>query len=141
LRDSKFGRALVIETFTKSGGYILGFRIDPQDKIGDIFKEISSLYQIYFTAPLFGVDYQVEGESPANSSKNVQEFMMPRIVEDVEVIDEQEDTHAIAAFYSQTGEEENELSKFEQIQYDPKLGLAMEPLVNGITLEQLWRVI
>jgi len=140
LRDSKFGRALVIETFSKTGGYILGFRIDPQDKVSDVFKEINSLYQVYFAAPVFGVDFTVESETPANSNKNLQEFMMPRIMEDVEVIEEQEDTHAIAAFYSQTGEEENELTKFEQIQFDPKLGLAMEPLVNGISIEQLWRV-
>lgn len=30
LRDSKFGRALVLETYAKAGGYILGFRVDPQ---------------------------------------------------------------------------------------------------------------
>jgi hypothetical protein len=31
-------------------------------------------------------------------------------------------------------------SRFEAIQYDPKLGLAVEGLVDGITIEQLWRV-
>jgi hypothetical protein len=30
MRESKFGRALVIETVQRSGGYILGFRVDPQ---------------------------------------------------------------------------------------------------------------
>ena len=33
MRDSKFGRALVVETVARSGGYILGFRVDPQDKL------------------------------------------------------------------------------------------------------------
>ena len=132
---------MVIETFAKAGGYILGFRIDPQDRVNEVYKEINSLYQIYFTAPIFGVDYTIESENASNTNKNVSEFMMPRVTEDVELMEEQEDTHAIAAYYSQTGEEENELTKFEQIQFDPKLGLAMEPLVNGISLEQLWRVI
>jgi hypothetical protein len=31
IRDSKFGHALVIETTPKSGGYILGFRVDPPE--------------------------------------------------------------------------------------------------------------
>jgi hypothetical protein len=31
-------------------------------------------------------------------------------------------------------------SRFDAIQYDPKLGLAVEALVDGITVEQLWRV-
>jgi hypothetical protein len=31
-------------------------------------------------------------------------------------------------------------TRFENIQYDPKLGLAVEGLVDGITIEQLWRV-
>ena len=33
MRDSKFGRALVVDTVARSGGYILGFRVDPQDKL------------------------------------------------------------------------------------------------------------
>eukprot|EP01048_Picozoa_sp_COSAG05_P009289 COSAG05_NODE_753_length_7528_cov_4.065823_3_plen_409_part_00 len=37
MRESKFGRALVIETVQRSGGYILGFRVDPQDKLEGVF--------------------------------------------------------------------------------------------------------
>ena len=33
IRDSKFGAALVIETTPRSGGYVLGFRVDPQDRL------------------------------------------------------------------------------------------------------------
>eukprot|EP00599_Poterioochromonas_sp_BG-1_P007307 CAMPEP_0173151600 /NCGR_PEP_ID=MMETSP1105-20130129/11680_1 /TAXON_ID=2985 /ORGANISM="Ochromonas sp., Strain BG-1" /LENGTH=178 /DNA_ID=CAMNT_0014067013 /DNA_START=471 /DNA_END=1004 /DNA_ORIENTATION=- len=101
LRDSKFGKALVLETFAKSGGYILGFRVDPQDRAQDVFKEISSLYQIYFNTPVFGVDFTVESETPP-----IAQLLQPKINEDAEIIEEQEDTHAIAAFYSQTGEDD-----------------------------------
>ncbi len=34
VRDSKFGPALVIETTAQSGGYVLGFRVDPADSLG-----------------------------------------------------------------------------------------------------------
>jgi len=31
-------------------------------------------------------------------------------------------------------------SRFDTLQYDSKLGLAVEGLVEGISIEQLWRV-
>ena len=33
VRDSKFGPALVIECHQRSGGYILGFRVDPAEQL------------------------------------------------------------------------------------------------------------
>lgn len=33
VRDSKFGHALVVETTPRSGGYVLGFRVDPYEKL------------------------------------------------------------------------------------------------------------
>lgn len=134
LRDSKFGRALVLETFAKAGGYILGFRVDPQDKVNDVFKEIQSLFQVYFTAPIFGVDFSVEAETP-----EIEQLLQPKVHEDTELIEEHEDTHAIAAFYSQNGVDDD--NKLDNIQFDPKLGLAVEAMTNGLTLDQLWRVI
>lgn len=134
LRESKFGRALVLETFSKSGGYILGFRIDPQDKVNEVFKEIQSLFQIYSNSPIFGVDFTVESETPG-----IEQLLQPKVNEDTELIEEQEDSHAIAAFYAHSGVDDD--SKFDNIQFDSKLGLAIEPLVGGLTLEQLWRVI
>ena len=56
-RDSKFGMALVIESSESSGGYVLGFRVDPQEKLDQLYKEISSLHKIYSENPIFGVDY------------------------------------------------------------------------------------
>ena len=49
--------ALVIESSELSGGYVLGFRVDPQEKLEQVFKEISSLHKIYSDNPIFGVDY------------------------------------------------------------------------------------
>ncbi len=46
VRDSKFGPALVIETAAISGGYILGFKIDPKETLDYVFKELTSLWQV-----------------------------------------------------------------------------------------------
>ena len=49
--------ALVIESSEISGGYVLGFRVDPQEKLEQVHKEISSLHKIYSDNPIFGVEY------------------------------------------------------------------------------------
>jgi hypothetical protein len=48
LRESKFGLALVLETTPQSGGYVLGFRVDPKETLDYVYKEISSLWQVRF---------------------------------------------------------------------------------------------
>jgi hypothetical protein len=100
-----------------------------------VFKEMMSLYQVYGNDPNFGVESSIESEAPS-----LEHLLQPKVIEDTNVMEEQEDTQAIAAFYAQTGQLEDE-HRFEHIQYDAKLGLAVEGLGNGITLEQLWRVI
>ena len=62
IRDSKFGVAMVLETVASSGGFVLGFRVDPVDKLKDIVQEIHSLYQVYQASPVFGVDFTLEEE-------------------------------------------------------------------------------
>jgi Bardet-Biedl syndrome 5 protein len=56
IRDSKFGPALVIETTARSGGYILGFRVDPVDKMQDVFQEISSLHKVRLRSHPRGIE-------------------------------------------------------------------------------------
>lgn len=46
MADSKFGLALVIETSVQSGGYVLGFKVDPKETLEYVHKEMSSLLQV-----------------------------------------------------------------------------------------------
>jgi Bardet-Biedl syndrome 5 protein len=57
IRESKYGLALVIQTSKDAGNYVLGFRIDPQEKLHEVYKELSSLYAVYSKTPVFGVNY------------------------------------------------------------------------------------
>lgn len=63
--------------------------------------------------------------------------------EDVDLLDdeEQDDVNAVAAYYVEAGSDANKDNKFDNIQYDERLGLAVETLHEGVTIEQLWKVI
>lgn len=60
IRESKYGLALVIQTAQTAGNYVLGFRIDPQEKLHEVYKELSSLFAVYSQTPIFGVNYELK---------------------------------------------------------------------------------
>ena len=99
LRSSKFGKALVIETMSRAGGYILGFRVDPIERLTALHKELLSLFTAYRTNPIFGVEYSIEAETP-----DLADLMTPRIEEDVEVMENIEDNNAVATYYAEEEE-------------------------------------
>lgn len=57
VRDSKYGKALVLETSEFSGSYILGFRVE---KLEEVYTEITNLYKTYSSNPMFGVEVSFE---------------------------------------------------------------------------------
>lgn len=57
IRESKYGLALVIQTAQTAGNYVLGFRIDPSEKLHEVYKELSALFAVYSQTPIFGVNY------------------------------------------------------------------------------------
>lgn len=57
MRDSKFGKALVIETSETGGSYILGFRIDPKEKLMGTYKTLLSIQEAFLQHPIYGVDF------------------------------------------------------------------------------------
>lgn len=121
IRDSKFGNALVVETTPKSGGYILGFRIDPSEQLSKVYKEVFSMYTIYSSEPVFGIKYTVEEKSSTQELSRV-----PTINDDIEIVDDIDHS----AIYSDGGT--------KQVVYNSDLGLAIEKLKDGVTPEQLF---
>eukprot|EP00898_Chlorokybus_atmophyticus_P005142 jgi/Chlat1/5629/Chrsp369S05412 len=130
IRDSKFGPALVIETTARSGGYILGFRVDPQERMHEVFQEVQSLFQVYSVNPTFGVEYAVE-----DRSASLDKVTVPRQMDDVEIIDDRE-RDAVMAYYA-----DGVKNIDREPVYCPELGLAIESLPEDMTLEQLWNVL
>ncbi|NXC66461.1 BBS5 protein, partial [Anhinga anhinga] len=99
-----------------SGGYVLGFKIDPVEKLQEAVKEINSLHRVYSANPIFGVDYEME-EKP----QPLEDLTVEQVQDDVE-IESDEHTDAFVPVFSE------------------ELGLAIEKLKDGFTLQGLWEV-
>ena len=133
IRESKFGPALVVETSQRSGGYVLGFRVDPVEALDNVFKEISSLHQVYSVNPVFGVDFVHEEKPPPADQITVvhKEDGLDR-----DVVEEEEQGDAFAAYFADAAKRADREPVLSH-----ELGLAVEKLPDGLTLEQLWSVV
>ena len=135
LRESKFGMALVVESSELSGGYILGFRIDPLEKLQEIQREIASLHKLYSTTPIFGVEYDTKDELP----KTEEVIQFDNTMDDINEIDDTnyESHDAFAAYLADGGGQRPDA----EIVFCRELGVAMEKIKDGFTLESLWSVL
>eukprot|EP00118_Oscarella_pearsei_P003894 m.16198 g.16198 ORF g.16198 m.16198 type:complete len:342 (+) comp26779_c0_seq2:34-1059(+) len=130
IRDSKFGLALVVESSQQSGGYILGFRIDPVERLKAALKEIQSLHKVFSACPIFGVEVE-QDEEP----QPLDDMTVEPVQDDIEVVSEQLPKDAFAAYYADGIKKEDREPVFS-----PELGLAIEQPPGGFTLANLWEV-
>lgn len=129
IRDSKFGTALVVSSSLMSGGYVLGFRVDPEEKLKTLYKELTSLHEIYSNNPIYGVEYSWYGDVKHESQEAIVEYL--------DVVEEPRgEISNVLASYLVDGQE-----KDGPPVYAPELGLAIERLRDGYTLQKLWEVI
>lgn len=131
--DTKFGLALVITTTGISGSLKLGFRIDPEEKLQTVYKELNSISSVYSNNPIYGVECTW---IPFNKNNNERESNS--FVDDIQEIEEPraEISNAISIYLVDKGH-----SKERPPVYSQDLGLAIEKIKDGFTLRQLWEVI
>lgn len=132
IRDSKFGLALVLETTQQSGGYVLGFRMDPVEKLHETVKQIQKLYKVYSSWPIFGIEFEKEDSPDA-----LEDVTIEPVEDGIDIVNEEPTSDAFAAYYvdnHQKGEGDREPV------YHEELGLAIETLREGITMNSLWEV-
>uniref|UniRef100_A0AC34FCK3 Bardet-Biedl syndrome 5 protein n=1 Tax=Panagrolaimus sp. ES5 TaxID=591445 RepID=A0AC34FCK3_9BILA len=135
VRDSRFGYALVIETSVQSGEYILGFRIDPEDRLEIVCKTIQALHAAYLASPIFGVQYRREIQKlPQEHIVNVEDATAAEQDDTEEEKQQQTRIDAFAAYFS----EGTEGSDKRSITYSETLGVATEQIKPGFTIEDLW---
>ncbi|KAH3743650.1 tubulin epsilon chain [Pelomyxa schiedti] len=128
VRESKFGPALVIETLPQSGGYVLGFRIDPPEKLKAVTLEIQRVHQIFSQEPMFGVVI------PSKTTPTP--FSFTRQLEDSELIMSDPQPDPMALYFA----EANKMEDRPPV-YNPEIGLAVESLPTGVTMQSLWSVL
>ncbi|XP_050438176.1 Bardet-Biedl syndrome 5 protein homolog isoform X2 [Adelges cooleyi] len=136
IRESKFGEVLVIETSGHSGGFMLGFRIDPKDRLKTVTKELSSLARIHIQAPEFGVHFVTADQAEHEHELRV---ATPTVLNCCDEFQDENDigvSNTLASYsVSRSGKGDG------PPKYDPTLGLAVETLPEGYTLSSLWEVI
>jgi Bardet-Biedl syndrome 5 protein len=131
VRDSKYGTALVVETSEFSGGYILGFRVE---NLEEVYTEATNLFKTYSLNPIFGVEVTFE-----DVDTNLTAVTIPRVEDNLEII---ETGYSFTmpsnkAVYAIGGGK----SESEQIIFSEDIGLAIEKPPNGMSLEQLWKIV
>ena len=127
----------MIESSELSGGYVLGFRIDPADRLEGIYKEISSLHKTYSESPIFGVEYSRSMKNTDDTSRPLNPILA------LDSFDEIDDTavegsDAFTAYLADGGLQ-NEESR--PIVFSPELGICIEQVKEGFSLESLWQVL
>ena len=139
IRDSKFGKALVIESSESSGGYVLGFRIDPLTKLKEVHNQLVHLYQVHANNPCLGVESVLDLNDFVSSSNSSQESGVKGIQEETEFVEGEESSRgdALAAYMALEGDTD----KDTEITYSQELCLAIQPLKEGFTMESLWNVL
>jgi len=47
----------VIDTTEAGGSYVLGFRVDPKEKLNSVYKTLISIHDTFMQYPEYGVDF------------------------------------------------------------------------------------
>lgn len=141
VRPSKFGSALVIESAECAGEYVLGFRIDPPSKLSRVRDQLLNLYNVHALNPEIGVEYALELIDHAASNLEAAAYHNSTALSDQpEFVDENSDINrsdALALYMAQ----EDSGRKESKLVYSEELGLAIEKLTDGFTLDSLWNVV
>ncbi|VDN28302.1 unnamed protein product [Gongylonema pulchrum] len=132
IRNSRFGLALVIETSVVSGEYVLGFRVDPEDRLQNVCKTIRVLQKAFATKPVFGVQHS--RERPGTPQAVGEE--VKQVDEDVELDERPLRSDAYAAYFSDGLMSE----EVRPPVYSEELGVAIEQLKPGFTISDLWQI-
>jgi len=86
------------------------------------------MHKVHAADPIFGVDYVTEEKAPI-----VQQPALPRVQDDITIVDT--DSHeSYATYYADTNKNTDRRPVYNQL-----LGLAVEELPEGISIEKLWQ--
>ncbi|KAA6392312.1 MAG: hypothetical protein EZS28_012161 [Streblomastix strix] len=126
-RQGKMGMTLVIETCRHAGSYVLGFRIEPPERLNALATEIGQLKTLFLQRPSYGVEYVVDDKEKPN------ELVPVMRSEDTFHIQSDETPDVLGSYYVEVAQQRD-----RAVVYNPDLGLAIESLPEGYTLDGIW---
>lgn len=127
---------------------MLGFRIDPVERLNELFKELCSLHTIYTEQPNFGIQYNPQDarQRLAAAAEEAAALAAQFKIEDYQELDERQEreintklNNYLAADSLGVLASDNKLS--HEPVYCKELGFAMEPIPEGYSLQDLWNVL
>ena len=120
-----------------TAGAVLGLQLLPASRAGSdpppplqVHKELKSLHAAHSSRPYMGVDFTVEELAP-----DLEDLRVKQSEDDVEIVEGGDNQDAFVAYYADEGRGGVGAPSFH-----PQLGLAVEALREGFTLDQLWKV-
>ena len=137
LRDSERHGAIVVMVLKERGkAFTFGYKIEPAEKLPDMFREITSMFKVAKKSPNFGVQYRMEIENEESDEEVDGPLSIP---EDVEIVHDDDDVDPFALYCDDKNWSDSS-GKCEP-EFNPDLGLAVEPLPEGLTISKLWGVV
>ncbi|XP_055345505.1 Bardet-Biedl syndrome 5 protein homolog isoform X2 [Paramacrobiotus metropolitanus] len=125
--QTKYGPAVVLETYADGATCNLGFRIDPPEKLQATMLKIQNLHRLFAKSPIFGLKElktdQLNAQSLNDVLKAPSEHLEP---------DNTPKNDALALYYLDNGKGQR------RIIFSREIGLAIEEPPNGMTLADLW---
>ena len=151
VRQTKFGHALALSCSERAGSHTFGFQLGPPERLDALVKELRSLHAVFGPAgsPLLGIA-RLADEDPRSrdradeSPEQHRVARVARVEDDVEIVDPAaaEGTALDAsAAYLADGEARSSDGRRRPPVLSSELGLAIEPLPDGITARTLWKVL
>ena len=141
-KDSKFDKALVINSFDKGtyeseSGFTLGFRLDSLETLTVTEIDLNTELQKFRSRPFFGItDTDIGFARLVDKTKSSNNFLG---LEDEPSNDSKSDfidTSIKSKNYEVAVEKKDDFKYF----FSPELGLLVEELQPGQTLESLWKL-
>ncbi|KPA75724.1 hypothetical protein ABB37_08271 [Leptomonas pyrrhocoris] len=164
-QQSRFGQTLVIETSSYAGNFVLGFRVDSDEKLKEMYTEIGSLWRTWTARPILGMHVELQdtmsasmledtlddedlpktgAQQRSSQQARVWDALMKsntgggagkseRQLEGHDVVQDAP-SDAFAAYYADEGQKGADRRPV----YEPSIGLAVEKLRKGATMQSLW---
>ena len=147
IRESKFGLALVLESSETSGGYVLGFRIDPPERLQKVYNTLTNLFNVHKKKPDYGVEKLLDREQleilgGQSSEEAPVEPAKTSVGSEEEFVEEVQNVNPdVIASYLTDDETKATTKEKERLVYSPELGLTIEAVKEGFTLAELWNLV